>query len=357
MLFCAIDRKVVQLPLATAHAHELVRVPPHRGMTDVLPEERALGDRGFGVPAQFRDEAVTSEGGGSRGSGRLGDRREDIDDVLRRVDDLACGDAAGRPRDDQGGRDTAFVHPLLVEPEGRVREVRPGAPVAREGVLGARFDVARIADAHGTRVARFGRGDVRREEPSDGELLGLGAVVGEEQDQRVVAHPEGVELVEDLAHATVQCHDLGGVHLHAALLPLGVLDVGPRGFVRVAWCRVEGGGEDPEGLLPGEPRLTRVVPSRRVAPALSVDVVGGGLQRPVGCRVGEMEEERPVLGMCVGDESDRATGQCRREVELLIRVDRERLLAREERVGVEVARPSAEDAEELLESSTGRPAR
>ena len=130
------------------------------------------------------------------------------------------------------------------------------------------------------------------------DLVALGAVVREEEDERVVvatAVPQGLKQAADVV---VEVLDHRGVDLHhAGLAPLlfgqelvpGPCESGASGFGR-------SGRHDAEPLRALEaPRSERVV-ARVVGAAVAVELGVGHLQRPVRRRVGGIGEEGPPIG-------------------------------------------------------------
>ena len=129
-------------------------------------------------------------------------------------------------------------------------------------------------------------------------VLGAGAVVGEEDDQRVVELAGLLERSEDPADALVHAVDLRRVDLHAAQRPGAELRVGlglaPGRLGRVALgqlpVRLQQAGSDE--LV--EPLLAQLVPAGVEAALVLGDVLLVGVQRPVRRGVGDVFEERLV---------------------------------------------------------------
>ena len=92
-------------------------------------------------------------------------------------------------------RRTAFVGEVLVEPERRAAGIGPGFAVAVGVFVVALLDVIKIS-------------------ASEHAALLAGAVVGEEQDQRVVESAALVEIVDQLADILVDAIDHRGVDRH-----------------------------------------------------------------------------------------------------------------------------------------------
>src|SRR3569833_512313 len=230
---------VVELPVPRVLADELPIAAPDRRVADVLPVQRRV----LRVAAAQCRERATPLGGEHRtvrvgDADRVEERGEHVGELERRGDDPAAGQAPARPGHDQGGRDAALVHPPRVETERSVGQVRPGLAVARVRVLRPRVDGGVVADPQLGAVA----GDRRDDVPLTAELLRIalgqylraGAVVGQEDDDRVVQDAAGRQLDEDAPDAAVHPLDLGGVHPHAARLPVAVPGLGPRRLAGVA---------------------------------------------------------------------------------------------------------------------------
>ena len=200
---------------------------------------------------------------------------------------------------DEGRRDAAFVDPVLVEPERRIRQIGPGGTVALIGVLAARHQRRIVAEANRLALASFGLGDHQLiDEFSRGDALGnvfgTGAVVRQEDEQRIVELAGLFERSDDAADALVHAVDLRGIDLHAAQRPLAVLGFSPRWLGRIAVGQLPVRMNDAVVDQAFQPLLAQFVPAR-VEPALVFgDVLVMRMQRPVWRRVGDVLKERRV---------------------------------------------------------------
>ena len=276
------------------------------------------------------------------------------------------GDAV-RPVGDQRRRDAALVDPVLVEAERRVGEVGPGGAVALVGVLRAGHAQDVVAEVHRLAAARGAPRDHQLvdqlvDRRVQRNVLGAGAVVGEEDDQRVVELAGLLERGEDPADALVHAVDLRRVDLHAAQRPGAELRVGlglaPRRLARVALGQLPVLLEQARGDELVEPRLAKRVPAG-VEPALVLrDVLLVGMQRPVRRGVGDVLEERlvrPLLGVAL-DVLDRLVAdRVGVEEAFGMRLVLDVLVAAGQRVRVVEAAGADDRAVELVEAALQRP--
>ena len=137
-------------------------------------------------------------------------------------------------------------------------------------------------------VDQFARGDAFR------NVLGTGAVVGQEDDQGVVDLAGFFQRGDDAADALVHPVDLRRINLHAAQRPFAMLGVRPRRLGRIAFGQLPVRMDDAVVDQPLQPLLAQFVPAG-VEPALVFgDVFVVGMQRPVRRGVGDILEERRV---------------------------------------------------------------
>ena len=313
----AVGLEIVELPGSGVVADELPLADAHGGVALVLPEQRAALRV---VRRERRNEALALAGRDRvavmlarvRGARHVEDGRHDVGQLAGMVAQPASLGDAARPVHDERRGDAAFVDPVLVEPERRVREVGPGGAVALVGVLAAGHDARVVAEAHGLAGARRRLGDhqlvdelLRCDALRD--VLRAGAVVGQEDDQGVLELAGLLERLNDAADALVHAVDLRRIDLHAAQQPFAMLRLGPRRLGRIAVGQPPGGMDDAVLHQAREPLLAQPVPAR-VEPALVFgDVLLVRVQRPVRSRVGDVLEERR-FGMILA----RARGRNRR---------------------------------------------
>ena len=171
----------------------------------------------------------------------------------------------------------------------------------------------------------------------------FGAVVGVEENERVVVLPDALQVGHELPDLIVEVFDHRGVDLHVAGLglllrsrevapllvhePGAVIDVrgravdrvdverlrrsvgGRRGRlregVRRAGVRVQEERDDPERLLARDPGVSHGVVAGAVLALVAIQIRGRGLERPVRRRVCGVREERfavAVVGVDVAEE-------------------------------------------------------
>ena len=142
------------------------------------------------------------------------------------------------------------------------------------------------------------------------DRVALGAVVGEEQDERVVVLPGVLQELQQAPDVMVEVLDHRGVELHrAGLAPLLVraeLVPGPR--ERRAWRL---GGLGRHDAVPAcaleAPRAQHVVAAVVRAP-VAVELGVGHLERPVRRGVGGVGEEGPAIVEAAADGLDQPVG-------------------------------------------------
>src|SRR5699024_10263318 len=159
---------------------------------------------------------------------------------------------------------TSFVRPLLVHPEGRVGDVRPRPAVARVTAFGPRDDPGIVAQSN-LLSPTGGRGeDVSALDEHFAlevrQLLRGSSVVGEEHEDGVIQRPLRLERFDDAADSSVHPFDHGGIGLHPPGLPFLVGSVLPWLLPRCTGAEHSLLVEDPELLLPRQPRRTQLVP-------------------------------------------------------------------------------------------------
>jgi hypothetical protein len=159
-------------------------------------------------------------------------------------------------------------------------------------------------------------------EAADRSALRARAVVGDEQDHRVVELVDALEVVEDPPELCVGVADESGEHLHhpRVELLLVVRQRTPLRHVGIAGRDHRFLGEDAELLLVGEHRFAVLVPTHVEH---TLVLVGLLFENVVWCVAGsraEVHEERLVRRDHVGvaDEADRLVGQILREVVAVI---------------------------------------
>ena len=275
--------------------------------------------------------------------------------------ELATRVDAVRPRHDERDRVTALVRVDLVEPERRVARHRPTARVVRRG--GRAADLVDPGEV-GVEVVALEEVHVVRGRAAHLAFPGR-AVVGGEHEDRVVELAEVVERRDHPAHVLVDAVDHARVDLHVpgeqALLVDG--EVVPRPHVVVALgvprCELHARRHHPELLLAREPLGAQRVPTRVVATAVLLDVLGAGVQRRVHRPVRDVTEERPrrVGRLLRADHRDRAVGDVVGEVVVVgIPVDLDGMVVLHQPVRVVQVGERVDDAVVLVEAALERPA-
>ena len=236
-------------------ADELPRSAPDRRVAEVLPVERARLDRAAPERRQHaapleRQRVASRISRRVRHLSRFEDGRNDVGELERRMEDARL-DPAVRPVNDQRRRDAALVHPSLVEPERRVRQVRPRPSVAAVGVVRTGLDVGRVADAQRcTGPGRWGYDAAPTAESfgiRDRQALGARAVVRQEEEKRVRQRAGLGERRDDASDAAIHPVDLSGIRLHADELPGMVRRVPPGRLGGVPAAQGRPGRHDPFG--------------------------------------------------------------------------------------------------------------
>ena len=204
------------------------------------------------------------------GAGRLEDRRHDVDELERRVHDAARGEPPRGQCTIERRRDAAFVDPALVVAERRVRQVRPRAPVARVGVLGARArSTARCRSAPRARRASQAAGcpcaALKLSSSTERQRLVRGAVVRQEDHERVV---ERARSPLERRRGCARCPGPSGRSARrtppcAALPTPCVRRIPPRGLRRIALAQLVPPARSALGDQALHARARAARPSRR----------------------------------------------------------------------------------------------
>ena len=303
----AVGLHVVEFPRAVgAFRHEFPFAVADGAVALVFPEQRLRTAQRFAF--KDRPQADAFQCGGAAASRQVRARRSDVNQVAGRVDELVAqrrSDARRPVRDERCG-DAAFVDPVLVFAERRVRDVGPAAAVGDESVRRAGHDAG--AGAHGPAVARLHRRHDLRLEIVGAErlvvrgldLLGVGlptdrfgarAVVLEEENERVVELPLPFQLCHDTGDALVHAVHHCRIDLHATRLPRLVLHRHPILSLR---RHLPVRAHQAELFRPCEPRRTKRPVAAVVFAAILHDVLRQRVHRPVRRGVGHIEEERLV---------------------------------------------------------------
>ena len=273
---------------------------------------------------------------------------------------LAPGGQALGPGQDEGHRVAPGVGVDLVEPERRVRSHGPAPGVVGHGLGPAQ-------QVHPGEVGvDVGLAQEVDEVAAGPGLLALpgGAVVGREDDDRVVQLVQLGQSVEQPPDALVEAVDHARVDLHVpgeqGLLGLGQLVPGADvvALLGVAGRQLGAFGDDPQLLLTGEAPGPDLVPARGVRTPVALDVAGLRVQRGVAGGVGQVGEPR-LAGMAgpqllpPGEAAVReVVGQV---VPVGVAVDLDHLVVAHQAVGVVQVREPVEDPVEALEAPLAGP--
>ena len=138
-------------------------------------------------------------------------------------------DALG-PMGDERRADTAFVHPMFVFSERRVAGVGPseavtvigigaaghhlGALLHHPAIAGAARDHVELQIAFAHWLELIGVLVAILDAVPSAHAFGAAAVIGEEENQRVVVLAGGLEGIDHAAHAGVHVRDHGGIGFH-----------------------------------------------------------------------------------------------------------------------------------------------
>ena len=295
-------------------------------------------------------------------AGDFVDGGHDVVDVVELRARRPVGLDALRPRDDHRiARAAEMRCDQLGVVERRVAGPRPAGVVHAVGLGTAqRVQAAQLVECRD--LLLDGVGDaVLRQQLADGAVLafGAGAVVAEDVDHdRVVAYPEAIELVDQLAGLRVHVLDEARVDFHQPELerPLGLRNAGPRRHVRRARRELRIGRNPAELLLAREHALAVGIPTGVelalvLAGPLLADLVRTvrRARRPVH-EEGLVRRERAMLAQPVDATRRHVLG----EVVLLVmgRFDGGRVL---DQPRFPLRRFAGEEAVEIVEAVPGRP--
>ena len=229
-------------------------------------------------------------------AGQFEDGRDYIDDVSRRVAELAVGGDARRPGGDEGRADAAFVHPGLVTAVRGVGGAREARPEAEVGCRATRFSLWVVAAiAH--------------------HDLSAGTVIGGEEDEGILVSAHGLELSDDAADLLIHTVDHRGVdgHLRGLEVALLIGEFGPReravhfagteflhrvgegvGRADVTFEGRQRGIGYAHDLLAGETRGAQGFPAGEILVTIFGDVLRQGLQGEVRGDERDVVEERLI---------------------------------------------------------------
>ncbi len=377
--FRAVLFHVVEFPWSSrALGHEFPGAGPQGPVPLVFPEEgvplNRLALEGGHEAAPFHGpDRLAVELRRVLRPGYVHARGHDVDQVARLMFQLAATRDPRGPMGNQGGGNPALVHKVLVEAKRRVAHVGPVLAVGDVGILRARHHpgphehrraVARLpgnhVQAHGVCGDGFHSrrsGPFRTGPPADFFLAG--AVVLQEEDQRVVQLSGPAQFGDDPPDPLVHPVDHRRVDLHAPRLPRLVRHAVPIAHLR---RQVPIGPDQAQLLQPLETLPPNGLVAAVVFALVLGDLLGRGVHGPMGGRVGHVEEQRligPALAV-VADEPDGVVGDRVGVVEpggLVVRVGERgdhRVIARQ-RAGIVVASRSADRAVESLEAPLERP--
>ena len=307
----------------------------------VLITDRAFGQCGGSAEGRRETDAFETlhggavAGGGVGGAGGLHERGHDVHDVRGIADPAPRRGHALRPVDNEGRNDAALVGEVFVETERGVAEIGPSGAVGNFFVRGAHRGEVGAGVQNRFRSAR---------DPveAEGAPFVTRAVVGGEEDERVLVGAGGFELLHDAADAVVDVFHHGGVDGHAVgeVFAAGSVEGGPRGV----WLAGVPVGDGVVGLDRNERKRAQFpafvgdeadlletiksggaedVPPLAVGGEQGLGRFRGRLQREVRGGVGEVEEPRLLLGggladelLCVGREYIRGVEFSRGEGQL-----------------------------------------
>ena len=264
--------------------------------------------------------------------------------------------------DDQRRGDSALMRPLLVIAKRRVRQIRPGAAIARVGVLSSRYDRRLVAHSHPPFVTCLDPQDVRPllEAFESHERQGFvgRAVVGKEDHQRVFEVMRLRQCAKDLAYALIHPVDLRSVDFHAPGLPLLVLGLVPSGLGRIPVAQRGRVVEDIKLAQAPHPTFAQNVPALVECTPVFRNVLLTGVQRPVRRGVRDIKKERlpgrtrvMIANECSGLGGYGIGVKKVRPESLVFHVD----LASRQRARLEIGATSGQGAEETVEAPARRP--
>ena len=202
-------------------------------------------------------------------------RRHDVNQVPRLFFELpgARLGNAGRPVRDERRGHASFVSEVLVAAERRIGECRPIHAQEHGGVRPS---------------GRFAF------EPPPWPRLGVAAVIGHEQDERVLQFPALLETIHQRPDGAVHAMHGGGVDGHDVVepLPLALAHAVPGGRIRRTLRQWPAAVDEAHAQLPLVARLAQLVPARREFPAEPRDVLLRRHEREVRRIVRQIQEER-----------------------------------------------------------------
>ena len=180
------------------------------------------------------------------------------------------------------------------------------------------------------------------------------AIVGEEHQDRVLIHSKLLQPGGEAADVLIEAVDHRGVgrHLEILVVLLRGIQFGPRFHVAGARAQRPFGVDESHLELAGITLAAQFVPADAVFAAVFVDFLFGGLQRIVGCVVGDVEEEGLVLLLFhrVGDKTHGVVGVGIGVVEPLLGHREALVVEAEGLVTNEKVRRSAEVSEVVVEA-------
>ena len=285
-------------------------------------------------------------------------RRDEVDDVPVVLAHLAARlDALGPGHDARVGG-AAPVGLALPAAEGRVAGVGPAPGVVVEGL-----DAAQLVDHLEVIFQRFLH-IVEEEhlvERAHRPALGAGAVVGDDDDQRVVQLADLFQEIEDAPEVIIgEAHETGIDFHHTGIQPLGVSRQRvPNGHVRVVRRQLGAWRDDAHLELALVDDLAVLVPAHVELALVLVRPLLGHVVRGVAGAGGVIQEEGLVrrVDLRILDELDGLVGQVDAQVVALLR--RLGLLDLVVVVGqlrIPLVGFAAQEAVETLEAAPERPA-
>ena len=254
---------------------------------------------------------------------RREDRRRDVDDVRVLAAHLAARRDALRPVHDQRVAHAALVQVALPAPQRRVARPRP-AP----RIVGERAHAAPVVEARQVLLDRRldAVGELVLVERAVLAALRRRAVVGGQQDQRVVELAAAREEVDHPPDVVVGLLEEGRVDLHLPRVqaPRVRRKRVPRLDPRRPRRELRAGRHDGERELPREHLLAPAVPAQVELPAVALDPLRLDVVRRVPGAQAVVHEERLVGrdGAQVGQVLHRAVGEVGVEVVALLRPPR-----------------------------------
>ncbi len=309
--------------------HGLPAVGPDAAVTEhleilhLLARRRRRGLRRKGVEqagAVHRHLRMTVDDVRTRRADRLEDGRRNVGDVVELVADAALVADAGRPVRDQRIADAATMGVLLV---ALVRCVADRSPAP--GIVVEAFRRADLVDACDRLFDRLRPAvEIARVVDHAGRAAFLaGAVVGHQQEQRVVEFATGGEVIHQPADLRVGVFEEAGESLLQAQRQRAFIrrEFDPGLHARIARRKVSIRRDDAKLLLPLVPLLPHHIPAGVELAAVLVDVFLRRLMRRMRRAERDVEEERLFRHGCLlrVHHADRLIDQVFAEVITLIR--------------------------------------